>query len=54
MGGEFCHIDKDEEELNFLSLRINKIENLDECKNLKRICLRNNLIDNIENLDACT
>jgi Leucine-rich repeat (LRR) protein len=55
MGGEHCPIEPDSEVVDFcMQYRIPKIEGLEDCKNLKKLGLRKNLVKKIENIEHCT
>lgn len=55
MGQNGLEIDPEDEQVDFcMQYRIPKIEGLEECKNLKRLGLRKNLIKKIEGLENNT
>lgn len=55
MGSAGLEIEPDDEVVDFcMQYRIPKIEGLEECKNLKRLSLRKNLVQKIEGLENCT
>ena len=51
IGGPTLPVNDEDEEIYFLAHRINKIQNLLNCTNLKKLCLRQNLIPKIEGLE---
>jgi protein phosphatase 1 regulatory subunit 7 len=53
MGESPLEIDANAEELYFVSMRIGKLEALQNSHNLKVLRLRNNLIKKIEGLEVC-
>lgn len=55
MGTEALPIDPEDEVVDFcMQYRIPKIEGLTECKNLKKLGLRKNLVQKIEGIENCT
>jgi len=54
MGSEGLPIEDDDEVVDFcMQYRIPKIEGLENCKNLKKLGLRKNLIKKIEGIENC-
>ena len=54
LGDERHPVDPEAEEIEYIGERIRAIENLEKCKNLKRLLLRRNVIKKIENISHLT
>ena len=54
LGDERHPVNPDDEEIEYIGERIRALENLEKCKNLKKLLLRRNVIKKIENISHLT